>query len=229
MSHTLLPSLLRSTTSGLLRLAAVAALSLTLAACDRGSTEAIGATGSAGPKTYLIGGYVTGLNPGASLRLLNNGADADHVPTNGMFLFSSPLATGAAYAVTVGTQPLHQTCTVTNGTGKVGSSNVMIVAVACASNLQIAYVANSGDSTVSAYSINANTGALTPVPGSPFVAGLEPESVTVNPAGTFAYVANSGGTVSAYSINASTGALTPVPGSPFAAGVEPFSVTVTQP
>src|SRR5207249_9722292 len=31
--------------------------------------------------------------------------------------------------------------------------------------------------TVSAYAVDANTGALTPVPGSPFAAGLEPTSV----------------------------------------------------
>ncbi|MGC9237930.1 MAG: beta-propeller fold lactonase family protein, partial [Thiomonas sp.] len=57
-----------------------------------------------------------------------------------------------------------------------------------------------------------------------------PYSVTVTPAGTFAYVANAGSNnVSAYSINATTGALTPVAGSPFAAGNLPLSVVVAQP
>jgi len=90
---------------------------------------------------------------------------------------------------------------------------------------QYAYVANW--SAVSAYRINATTGTLTPVPGSPFAAGILPSSVMVNPAGTFAYVANSDSSnISAYSINASTGTLTPVPGSPFASGPYPASVTV---
>jgi len=43
---------------------------------------------------------------------------------------------------------------------------------------EFVYVANAGDNTVSAYSIGAN-GALTPVPGSPFAAGIEPISVAV--------------------------------------------------
>ncbi len=97
-----------------------------------------------------------------------------------------------------------------------------------------AYVANPGDGrsngSLSAYNINATTGALTPVPGSPFATGNIPVSVTVNPAGTFAYVANenhgSNGSISAYRIDAATGALTPVPGSPFATGILPVSVTV---
>jgi hypothetical protein len=55
---------------------------------------------------------------------------------------------------------------------------------------QFAYVANQG-ANVSAYSIGTN-GALTPVPGSPFAAGLNPFSVAVDPTGKFAYVANLG-------------------------------------
>jgi 6-phosphogluconolactonase len=90
---------------------------------------------------------------------------------------------------------------------------------------QFAYVANFGGNNVSAYSIGAN-GALTPVPGSPFAAGINPNSVAVNPTGKFAYVANFGGNnVSAYSIGAN-GALTPVQGSPFKAGIGPISVAV---
>ena len=40
-----------------------------------------------------------------------------------------------------------------------------------------AYVANFGSNNVLAYSINATTGALTPVTGSPFTAGSGPNSV----------------------------------------------------
>jgi 6-phosphogluconolactonase len=55
---------------------------------------------------------------------------------------------------------------------------------------QFVYVANFSSSNVSAYSIGAN-GALTPVPGSPFVGGIACASVAVDPTGKFAYVANS--------------------------------------
>ncbi len=99
------------------------------------------------------------------------------------------------------------------------------VCLAAPLRAQFAYVANLGGANVSAYSIGAN-GALTPVPGSPFAAGSESDSVAVDPTGKFAYVANGfDNTVSAYSIGAN-GALTPVPGSPFAAGFAPFSVAV---
>jgi 6-phosphogluconolactonase (cycloisomerase 2 family) len=97
---------------------------------------------------------------------------------------------------------------------------------------KFAYVANSGDNTVSAYTINGSTGALRAVAGSPFAAGSFPQSVAVDPSGRFAYVANkfgkgSGpGNVSAYTINRSTCALRAVAGSPFAAGRSPTSVTV---
>jgi 6-phosphogluconolactonase len=81
--------------------------------------------------------------------------------------------------------------------------------------------------TVSAYTIDRTMCALTPVLGSPFMAGGSPESVAVNPAGTFAYVVNDTGTISAYSIDSHTGALTPIAGSPFVAtGLTPVSVAV---
>jgi hypothetical protein len=96
---------------------------------------------------------------------------------------------------------------------------------------KFAYVANSDSSNVSAYTIDSTTGALTPVPGAPFAAGLNAFSVAVDPSGKFAYVANQcgncpQGSVSAYTIDSTTGALTPVPGAPFAAGTFPVSVAV---
>jgi DNA-binding beta-propeller fold protein YncE len=86
----------------------------------------------------------------------------------------------------------------------------------------------SGD--VSAFVVNATTGALTPVSGSPFAAGEAAFGVAVHPSSRFAYVANqglNGGTVSAYAVNATTGALTPVPGSPFAADFGSISVALS--
>jgi len=73
---------------------------------------------------------------------------------------------------------------------------------------KFAYVANTGSNTVSAYTIDAKTGAFTEVTGSPFAAGTAPISVTVDPAGKSAYVENTGSnTVSVYTIDARTGAL----------------------
>jgi 6-phosphogluconolactonase (cycloisomerase 2 family) len=90
-----------------------------------------------------------------------------------------------------------------------------------------AYVANQGSDNVSAYTINATTGELSEVAGSPFAAGDFPTSVSVDPSGKFAYVANStSDNLSAYTINTTTGALSEVAGSPFAAGFSPRSIAV---
>jgi hypothetical protein len=51
---------------------------------------------------------------------------------------------------------------------------------------RFAYVPNSVDTTVSAYSIDRKTGALTPVPGSPFATGIGPHSVAITPLVPFA-------------------------------------------
>ena len=80
--------------------------------------------------------------------------------------------------------------------------------------------ANSYSGTVSMQSVNASTGALTQVSGSPFPDGAGgggfPVALAFNPSGTLLAVANnSANSVSVYSVNASTGALTPVAGSPF--------------
>ena len=93
--------------------------------------------------------------------------------------------------------------------------------------LRFAYVPNIFSNNVSAYTIDANTGALTAVVGSPFAAGTEPLAVTIDPTGKFAYVPNAGSdNVSAYQIDANTGALTAVAGSPFPAGSWPNRVTL---
>ena len=78
---------------------------------------------------------------------------------------------------------------------------------------KFAYVANYNSHDISVYTINASTGALTQVNcggaagcnGANFVAGTNPTSVTVDPLGKFAYVANSNAdSVSAYTINTTT-------------------------
>jgi 6-phosphogluconolactonase len=85
---------------------------------------------------------------------------------------------------------------------------------------------SSGSGFVSAYSINQQTGALSPIPGSASLTGEFPYSLAVDPTGHFAYVANAGsGDVYSYSINSDTGALTQI-GSPVAAGTRPISIVV---
>lgn len=92
---------------------------------------------------------------------------------------------------------------------------------------KFAYVANSGDNTVSASFIDSATGALTPVTNSPFATGKGPSSVFSDPAGKFLYVTDSiDNNVSGYTIDPAAGTILPSSGSPFAAGSGPASIGV---
>jgi len=96
-------------------------------------------------------------------------------------------------------------------------------------------LANATAPLISAYSINAPTGELSQVAGSPFVVSLpQPNccgyfasAFAVDPVNSLLYVGFTdgtpftGGTVSVESINTLTGAIAPVAGSPFATGGGP--------
>jgi 6-phosphogluconolactonase (cycloisomerase 2 family) len=110
--------------------------------------------------------------------------------------------------------------------------------ISAAPHAQYVYLSNQYPSyptgSVAGYTIDTATGSLTAVPGSPFLGGMVPVGLAVDPKGQFVFIANQGswsnnfaGTVSAFTIDANTGVLSPVPGSPFAAGLEPTSVTTT--
>lgn len=73
---------------------------------------------------------------------------------------------------------------------------------------------------VAVYPINKTTGALgVAATGSPFAAGSNPYSVSVDPTGQFVYVGNdTSANVSEFTLNGTTGVLTAVTGSPVAAG-----------
>jgi uncharacterized repeat protein (TIGR03803 family) len=83
---------------------------------------------------YTISGTVAGLNAGAQVTVLNNAADPTMVTANGPFSFPAQIAYNTGYAVTVITQPIGQTCSVTAGSGTVGGGNVTSVQVTCATN-----------------------------------------------------------------------------------------------
>lgn len=96
-----------------------------------GSGTGGGGGGGGTASTYTVGGSVSGLGA-SSVVLQNNGGNDLTVTANGTFTFSTALNGGAAYAVTVLTQPAGQNCSVTNGSGTVAQSNVTDVFVACA-------------------------------------------------------------------------------------------------
>jgi len=275
------------------------------------------------PATYTVGGTVTGLT-GTGLILQTNAGDVVPVSAAGAFTFTNQLGSGAAYTVTVKTQPSTpaQNCIVTNGSGTVGAANINTVAVACStvagytvggtvsglvgSGLALAictpshgpgqgevpplchnlkqigadgtftldssyhagysgfdyvsitqqpssptqhcvignaavsiqnandtsvtvscaeysYVTNAADNTLSTYSVDAATGALTVI-GTSTATGASPHAIFGFEFADkrYVFVGNEGSNdVSAFAVNNTTGALTAVPGSPFPAGTDP--------
>ena len=127
--------------SGNLRRAAfstLAAICVALGACGGGGSS--GGNGSststaasvATAATYTVGGGISGLTT-QGLTLIN-GTDV-LTPNAGdtSFTFPTAVAAGTSYAVSIQLQPDAVTCTVTGGSGVVGSANVTDVQVDCAS------------------------------------------------------------------------------------------------
>lgn len=81
-----------------------------------------------GPVAFTIGGTLTGLASGATVVLQNNSVDALTLSSSGTFRFATPVS--GSYAVTVGTQPAGQTCTVSHASGT-ATASVTDVAVDC--------------------------------------------------------------------------------------------------
>lgn len=99
-------------------------MSVLAAACSGGG----GAT--APSAAYTVGGTVTGITA-SGLVLQNNGGDDLNITADGAFTFRTPVADGAAYSVTVKTQPGGQFCSVAGGGGAIAGANISTVVVTC--------------------------------------------------------------------------------------------------
>ena len=146
--------------------------------------------------THTVGGTVTGLAFNSQVKLSNNGGDTIFVTSNGSFAFDAPVASGAAYAVTVAgnpQSPVAQTCTVSSGTGSMGAADVTSVAVAC---------------TTSSFAVGGTVSGL--VPGSAGVTltdnGGSPITISANGPFTFGAPVSSG---AAYTVVAQNPAYPP--------------------
>jgi hypothetical protein len=146
-----------------------------------------GLTGTGAPApTYTVGGQVSGLT--GTVTLQNNGADDLVVGANGSFTFSTALADGSGYAVTVASQPAGQTCTVTNGGGTIAGADVTNVTVTCT------------DAAVPTYSVG---GTISGLSGTVVLQnnGGDDLSIAANGAFTFATALNDG---AAYAVSVLT-------------------------
>lgn len=188
---------------------------------------------------FTVGGSISGLL-GTGLILRDNSGDDLPVSSNGAFVFTVPVASGGAYSVSIVSQPSGptQNCVLLAGSaaGTVSSGNITDVTVVCPSAGRFAYITDEQGSQIFGYTIDGSSGALTPMPTSPFAAPTFPGSAVADPSSRFLYVPSQGansmiGTILAYSINQSTGALTAIPGYQFpltdAGGiVTPAAVTI---
>jgi hypothetical protein len=86
---------------------------------------------------FTVGGTLTGLGAGKTIILKNNGGDDLTLSADAPFTFKTPVASGSPYAVTVGTQPVGQSCNVSAGTGNVGNANVTTVVVNCGNTFTV--------------------------------------------------------------------------------------------
>ena len=79
---------------------------------------------------FEVGGTVIGLT--GTVTLQNNGADNLIITADGFFTFTTPVISGTPYNVTILTQPVGQSCIVTNGAGIQPLKNVTNIVVSCA-------------------------------------------------------------------------------------------------
>ena len=137
----------------------------------------------------------------------------------------------ARFSNTISTHTIDATTGALTSTGTIAGAIEGTTSVAVHPSGKFAYMANGAllpgipgsSNTISMYTINATTGALTST--GTLAAGTLPKSVAVDPSGKFTYVADANSNnVSMYTIDATTGALTST--GTIAAGASPSSVAV---
>ena len=184
--------------AALLRWVAVVVGACALTACGGGG----GGSGNTTPaSTYTLGGTVSGLTA-SGLVLVDSGTTLSVSSGATSFAFSSGLATGTGYAVSVQSAPAGLNCSVANGSGTIGSANVTNIAVTCVPQTHTL------GGTVSGLAVNGlvlanggatltlNSGATTFAFPTALATGTAYEvSVQTQPAGEMCSVASGTGTV----------------------------------
>src|SRR5213080_2025684 len=194
---------------------------LALAACGGASQSTPnliqGAGNNASKHTdgYTLGGTVAGLS-GNGLILELNGGSKLPIEANGAFTFSGSLSSGTAYSINIKQQPAvrREICTVTSGSGMVGTTDISNVSVKCTIAVGLVYVVDP-NSQIAAYGITPGTGA--PIPdgsfAGPLSGGYTPlvQVMVAAPSGNYLYVlSQQPNQVSTFAIEPNQGGLTPV-------------------
>lgn len=138
------------------------------------------------------------------------GTRALAIERSGRFLYAANLDDNA-----VGGFAIDQTTgALTPLAGSPFTTGTYPISVVVEASGRYAYVANNSPGaatgTISGFAIDADTGALTPLPGSPYAAPRAPWELATDPRGKYLYLA--GARNQAYAINPGNGSLTPVGG-----------------
>src|ERR1700686_409136 len=176
-----------------LSIGSVAFLTLFMVGCGGGGGggEASSTAPPPPPATYTVGGTVSALaGSGLTLAICPPPSDYSHggrscghlfqVSANGAFTLDSNYPAGypAGYLgdyVIIFQQPSSpvQRCVIINAAVRIKNANDTSVTVSCA---EYSYVTNAADNTLSAYSIDATTGALAVV-DTPIATGASPQAI----------------------------------------------------
>jgi 6-phosphogluconolactonase (cycloisomerase 2 family) len=154
-------------------------------------------------------------------------SDPVQINSNGPFTFDHVFPGNRPFptSIRITQQPASPTqlCVIQNAGLSIQAADVPEVAVVCS---QFSYVANAGDNTVSAYTVDATSGALAAV-GTLVETGTSPHAIVGTQDRQFVFMGNEGSNdISAFGVNSASGALTAVPGSPFAAGTDPKALAL---
>jgi 6-phosphogluconolactonase (cycloisomerase 2 family) len=206
------------------------------------ATHSSSGASSGSDASYTVGGTVTGLT-GTGLVLEVNGSQSLAVGANGTFSFPGALPSGSSYVVRVQSQAsvAREICSISNGSGTVGTSAVHNVGVACSTVLGFMYELGGSTNQIYSYGIDSKSGNVIPL-GAPIGSGgKNPTSILASADGHYLYVTNQTasapptqpalsdfeGNIATFAVNADTGQLT-LEGTPVAAPFTEQSATAGQ-
>jgi 6-phosphogluconolactonase len=161
---------------------------------------------------------------------LGTNPQPSQIVTAGSYLYVADFGTNTVefFAIADGTGELSRPITETPAV-----TDTSPVGLAVNPSGSVLYTANAGSGqqgSISAFTVNSSTGALSPVAGNPQAIPAFSGYITIDPQGKYLLVPMGGfgtGGISVYSFDATTGAIgTPAVGSPFATGTYPYSVSV---
>jgi len=103
---------------------------LALSGCSGGGS---GARGGGVAQTYTIGGTISGLSA-SGLTIADGSQTLSPAANATSFVFPTAVPSGAAYSVSVSSQPSGETCLLESGSGMVGSANITNIQLSCNAN-----------------------------------------------------------------------------------------------